>query len=283
MKKMTRLFFVLWSLLLAACAQASLTAANLPTHFDHTDVKRDIAFGPDAWQKMDIYLPEDKRGKHDVIVFYYGGRWESGSKDQYRFVGATLAKQGYVVAIPDYRKYPQVKFPVFVEDAALSLSWVADNIAAYGGDASRIHVVGHSAGAHIGSLLATDASYLRAQGKDRHVIRDFVGLAGPYAFTPDVPDLQAMFGPPANYPNMMASNFVDGHQPPMLLMWGTDDKAVGRMNLDRMVAAIQAKGGIVETKFYRGVDHGGILRGLSWAADDKAPVLIDMANFFKSH
>ena len=156
----------------------------------------------------------------DVVVFFYGGRWTYGAKEDYRFVAATFVKEGFVVVIPDYRKYPQVRFPVFVEDGAKALAWVSDHIVEWHGNPARIHVVGHSAGAHIGTLLTADARYLAEEGKDRSLtIHDFAGLAGPYAFTPDEPDLEDMFGPPQNYPIMQVTTFIDDTTTDTAALW----------------------------------------------------------------
>jgi acetyl esterase/lipase len=219
----------------------------------------------------------------DVIVFLYGGRWTVGEKHDYRFVGSTFADKNFVVVIPDYRKYPQVRFPVFVDDAAKALAWVSDHIADYHGNPTRIHVMGHSAGAHIGALLAADARYLAAEGKDRsQVIHDFAGLAGPYAFTPDEPDLEDMFGPPSRYPSMQVPTFIDGHQPPMLLLYGDKDTSVKYRNLERVEQRIKEQGGCVRSTIYPGVGHTGILGALSWINLQGAPVVQDIQTFFAS-
>ena len=185
------------------------------------------------------------------------------------------------MVIPDYRKYPQVKFPVFVEDSAKAVAWTKANIVAYGGDASRLFLLGHSAGAHIASLLVTDAHYLQAVGMKSAELRAFAGLAGPYAFTPDEKDLKDMFGPPENYPNMQAPTFVSGNEPPMLLLWGDADDAVGRFNLEKLQSAIQAKHGNVQSKIYPGIGHVEIVGAFSRIWRDKAPVLEDVDAFFK--
>ncbi|MDB5491639.1 MAG: esterase/lipase/thioesterase family protein [Micavibrio sp.] len=281
MKKIIHILSLFCAFLATACTQMGLGVVNLPTHFNDITVSKDIAFGPEPWQKMDIYTPPGGGEKRlPVIVFYYGGRWESGSKDDYRFVGSALASKNYIVVIPDYRKYPQVKFPAFVQDAARSLAWVDTHIGEYGGDHRAIHVSGHSAGAHIASLLTVDPRYLKAEGKDRSkVIRDFVGLAGPYDFVPDEKDLQDMFGPPSQYSQMQATTFIDGRQPPMLLLWGDRDQYVGKINMDHMTAAIGKKGGRVETHIYPGIDHIRLIANLSWIGPADNPVLSDWMSF----
>jgi acetyl esterase/lipase len=271
-------------LLLAAtaCTRVALTAVNLPTYFDATKISQNISYGSEDWQKLDIYKPSDDKPMRGVIVFLYGGRWTFGSKNDYRFVGTAFADQGYVVVIPDYSKYPAVKFPAFVQDGARALAWVSDNIQSYGGDPQRIYLMGHSAGAHIGALLTADPHYLAAEGKSRsQLIKGFIGLAGPYAFTPDAPDLIAMFGPPSRYLNMQVPTFIDGKQPPMLLLYGDADKDVGRYNLDRLVTRIHEKGGCVQQIIYPGVTHTGLVGAISWLGSD-APVVTDTTHFIES-
>lgn len=280
-----RLFTIgLTSLLLAACADVGVFMANLPSQFGHGKLSENVSYGTEKNQALDIYQPKGKADKpRDVVVFFYGGSWQTGSKSDYRFVARAFVEKGYVVVIPDYRKYPDIKFPVFVQDGAKALAWVSDNIQTYGGDQNRIHLMGHSAGAHIAALLATDASYLAAENKKlRETIHDFTGLAGPYEFTPEEEDLKAIFGPPANYPNMQPAKFVDGNQPPMLLLYGGKDDIVGRFNLDRMVANIEKQGGCVESKIYPSLDHVWIVGALSWLGEGKAPVLADIDTFLKN-
>lgn len=284
--KAFRTFFACTALLLTtACTQIGIIAANLPTHFDGSVQKTtDITFSTAPALSLDIYRPAHSAGTPlPVIVFFYGGRWTFGDRAQYAFAGNALAQRGYVVVVPDYRKYPDVKFPSFAQDAGNAVAWTYDHIADYGGDPARLYVAGHSAGAHLGALVASDPHYLAQYGKKRGIVRAFAGLAGPYAFIPEEPDLKDMFGPPENYARMQAPNFVDGAQPPMLLLWGSDDTAVGRFNMDRMAARIHEKGGVVEAKIYPGISHAWIVGALSWLGQRKAPVLDDIDTFFRKH
>lgn len=280
MSARTRLIALACTLLLSGCTAIGTQLANLPARFDGITVKHDIEFDATTAQTLDIYLPPDTHKEHDVIVFFYGGRWSSGSKDDYAFVGSAFAKAGYVVAIADYRKYPDVRFPAFAQDAASAISWVADNIETYGGNAKRIFVSGHSSGAHIAALVAADPTYLAAYNKPQDTIKAFAGMAGPYAFIPEEGDLKDMFGPPENYPRMQAPTFIDGQQPPMLLLWGQEDTIVGRFNLEKLQAAIDDEGGCVRTRIYKDVDHIWIVGALSWLGQHKAPVLDDITSFF---
>lgn len=271
-------------LTMSGCTRTALVAANLPTHFDATVVVKDQVYGPDPAQKLDLYIPADNTKKpFEVVVFFYGGRWTYGAKKDYRFVGSTFANRGFLAVIPDYRKYPQVRFPAFMEDGAKALSWVYDHIAESHGNPTRIHVVGHSAGAHIGALVTADPRYLADEGKDRSiVIHDFAGLAGPYAFTPDEPDLEDMFGPPQNYPNMQITTFIDGTQPPMLLLYGNKDTAVKPANLEKLEQRIKQRGGCVRSQIYSDANHTDLVGALTWWNLKALPVVDHIVRFFLS-
>lgn len=277
-----RILLLSFPLAISACTQAAFTAANLPTHLAEMTVEHDRAYGSEPLQKLDVYIPANTREKQlDVVVFFYGGRWTYGAKEDYRFVAATFVKEGFIVVIPDYRKYPQVRFPVFAEDGAKALAWVFDHISESHGNPTRIHVVGHSAGAHIGALLAADPHYLADEGKDRSLtIHDFAGLAGPYAFTPDEPDLEDMFGPPQNYPNMQVTTFIDGTQPPMLLLYGNKDTAVKLANLEKLEQRIKQRGGCIRAHIYPDADHTDLIGALSWWNRQRVPVVEDITTFF---
>jgi acetyl esterase/lipase len=278
----SRILLLAHLLLMSACTQAAFTAANLPTHLVEMAVEHDRAYGSELLQKLDVYIPANTMEKQlDVLVFFYGGRWTYGAKEDYRFVAATFVKEGFIVVIPDYRKYPQVRFPAFVEDGAKAVGWVIDHIAELHGNPARIHVVGHSAGAQIGALLAADPHYLADVGKDRSLtVHDFAGLAGPYAFTPDEPDLEDIFGPPQNYPNMQVTTFIDGTQPPMLLLYGNKDTAVKLANLERLEQRIKQRGGCVRSRIYPNADHTDLIEALSWWNRQRVPVAEDITKFF---
>jgi acetyl esterase/lipase len=273
----------LTSAFLTACTDGAFLLANLPAAFSGGSVTRDLAYGDGASKKLDLYSP--KRANQDpfpVIVFLYGGRWTTGRKAQYAFAASALAQEGFIVAVPDYRKYPDVRFPAFAEDGAEAVAWVHDHIKSYGGDRAQIFLAGHSAGAHIGALIAADPKYLRAYNKNRSIITAFAGLAGPYDFVPESEDLKDMFGPPERYDQMQATTFIDGGQPPMLLLHGQKDDTVRLYNLEKLAGAIKARGGYVETRIYPEVDHLQIVGALTVFWRYKAPVKDDLVRFFRA-
>lgn len=279
-----RMFAVSVLLILTACTSAGCSLLNIPAALKGGYSVQEVSYGDGPSDKLDIYVPDGGRsaGK-EVIVFFHGGRWQSGTKEQYRFVGTALAQRGFVAVIPDFRKYPDVRFPVFVEDGAKALAWVDDHIEEYGGRHDRIHLTGHSSGAHMAALLTVDTHYLAAEGKEtRLVITDFAGLAGPYDFTPEASDLTDMFGPPERYAQMQATTFIEGNEPPMLLLYGEEDGTVKPYNHERLAARIRDSGGRVEVMTYPSLGHIGIIGTFSgWGPESS--VIDDMTNFFRTN
>ena len=108
--------------LLAACSPAALFDLTVPRAGYH--VERNLAYGPDARQKLDLYVPDRLAAPAPVLLFFYGGSWKSGSKSLYRAFGQAFASQGMIVAIADYRLYPLVRYPAFLEDGALAFAWL---------------------------------------------------------------------------------------------------------------------------------------------------------------
>ena len=117
-----------------------------------------------------------------MVVFFYGGSWNSGSRDDYGFVGEALASRGIVVVIADYRLYPQVRYPAFLQDNAHAVAWTYQHIAEHGGDPHQLYVMGHSSGAYNASMLALDPRWLKAVNLSPTMLKGWIGLAGPYDF-----------------------------------------------------------------------------------------------------
>lgn len=185
------------ALTLAAMALAfdPLTTFNalMPKDRASARVAEGVAFGAGPRLKLDVYAPRAASQRpRPVIVFLYGGAWNSGHRQGYAFAGRALAAQGFVVVIPDHRLVPEVRYPDFLRDCAEAVRWARREAGRYGGDGGRIVLVGHSAGAYNAAMLALDPGLL---GADRAAIRGFVGLAGPYDFLPlDDPATIAAFG-----------------------------------------------------------------------------------------
>ncbi len=249
----------------------------------------DIAYGVHPRQTLDIYRPApagvaDSTQRSDasgdgakpVVVFFYGGSWKSGDRAAYRFVGQVLADWGYIAVIPDYRLYPEVRHPDFVQDAAGAVAWTLNRIAEYGGDPARVTVMGHSAGAHLATLVALDSRYL---GADRLRLARVIGLSGPYDFrlTGDLPDvLNAAAAARGEVPSPLPVDHVpamldsqDG--PEFHLIHGTDDTTVAARNSITLHQRITAAGGRATLTLVPDLGHALMVGALSPGLDFLAP------------
>ncbi|MET0379275.1 MAG: alpha/beta hydrolase [Spongiibacteraceae bacterium] len=267
---------------LSACTQLSLVAVNVPALFGDYRRTTDIAYGELPAQRLDVYIPPAADAR-PVVIFLHGGGWDSGDKNQYRFVGATLAEQNWIGVTINYRLYPAVKFPGFVDDAALAVQYVREHAREWGGDPQQIYLLAHSAGAHIAMTLALDPEFLRARGGDGSWLRGVIGLAGPYDFIPFSYDyMHDLFGPETAYPRSQPVNFARGDAPPLLLLHGLGDTSVLPRNTINLVKAMQQVGGNVEAHYYKGINHTDIIAALSVPARGRAPVLADIKTFIES-
>lgn len=250
----------------------------------------DVPYGPHPRQNLDVYRPRPGRksagggGGAGVVIFFYGGYWNSGSKHDYQFVADALTSRGFVAVIPDYRLYPDVTFPAFVEDGARAVRWVHDHAERIGGSPQRVYIMGHSAGAHIAALLTLDERYLADVGLGPDAIRATAALSGPYDFTPG-PETRAIFGMRSDdetpRPEINPIHFADGGgSAPMLLIHGLRDDIVEPANAIRLARRIRVAGGRVRTITYRKRGHVGVALALASPFRWLAPVLDDVATFF---
>ncbi|MBV8971803.1 MAG: alpha/beta hydrolase [Sphingomonadaceae bacterium] len=269
---------------LAGCSRlGALNGLNAVTPGDGGVVRRvdGAAYGADPRQRLDVYALAGATGRLPVVVFFYGGGWDSGYRGGYAFVARALAARGFVVVVPDYRLVPQVRFPAFVEDAAAAVRWTADHIAEWGGDPARIAVAGHSAGAHIALLLTLDRHYLAPAGA-AGAIKAAVGLAGPYDFLPlDQPQAIAAFGQARDLSATQPIHFVRADAPPVLLLTGDADDVVRPRNTTALADALRKAGAPVEVAMYERLGHIGILLALSKPFRGKADVLATMTGFLQ--
>jgi acetyl esterase/lipase len=254
---------------LGGCSPAALLNATVPR--SGYTLQPDIAYGADPRQKLDLYLPDTPRADGNAVIFFYGGSWDSGRKSDYLFVAQALTANGYTVIIPDYRLYPQVRFPAFVEDGAQAVRWASDRTGS-----GKLFVMGHSAGAHIALLLMTNTPYLQAAGVDRMALPGVVGLSGPYDFLPlKSAKLIDIFGS-ANDPNMEAITFAKAPLPPALLIHGTADDTVYPRNSERLAAAWRKAGAPVELKLYPDVGHIDVVASFAELLQRRAATRTDV-------
>jgi acetyl esterase/lipase len=238
-------------------------------------VVRDLAYGGAPRRRLDIYSPRGGAAGRPVLVFFYGGNWDSGEKHDYAFAGRAFAALGYVTVLPDYTHAHERPYPAFVEDAAAALAWVRENVADHGGDAGRIAVAGHSAGAYLAVTLALDGRWGATEA-----IRAAVGLAGPYEFLPfDSPVTKRTFGHVEDLPATQPVNHVRADAPPMLLATGDADTTVYPRHSEALATRLREAGARAELIPYPGLAHTGPIKAIARPFRSHAPVLRDIAAF----
>lgn len=239
-----------------------------------------VSYGPAPRQQLDIYLPLAAGRERPVVLFFYGGSWQSGRRQDYRFVGQALSARGLVTVIPDYRLYPEVRFPDFIADGAAALAWVKAHIDALGGNPAQLFVMGHSAGAYIAAMLALDAKYLGQVGLVPQELGGFIGLAGPYDFLPlHQRQLIDIFGGRDGIPETQPINFVTAAAPAALLLHGATDRIVAPENTRKLAARWRQAGRPVQEIIYPHYKHLTILLYLASFLQEGEPVIRDVTAF----
>ncbi len=250
-----------------------------------------ISYGTGSRRVLDVYKPlrSSKRNpagyaaaeKAPIVLFLYGGSWQQGDRGQYRFVGTSLAKRGLTVVIPDYRLYPSVRFPKFMDDAADAYRWVWVNLAIQKtGPPRPIIVMGHSAGANMAALLTLDTSYLAKRNPGMAKPAALIGLAGPYAFDPTTTaSVKDVFHGLKNSDEARPIAFVKEGAPPTLLLHGTGDETVKLTNMRDFAKALETAGDQVEQHELDGIGHMGLLTAIAKPLRWRAPVLDIVTSF----
>ncbi len=260
--KFSRYLVAIMACLSSACSPVKVLNSLVPEN--GYELVSAIAYGVDSRQKLDIYLPKNSKTSNapnldtlkKVIIFYYGGNWDSGERADYKFAAEALVSQGYIVVVPDYRVYPEVLFPALMADPASAAKWVKTNIKKYNGDADKVFLAGHSAGAHIAVMMAVNAEYLATESLKPIDFAGVIGLAGPYDFLPLTSDrLKKIFGPEAERWKSQPINFVDGKNPPLLLAVGMKDGTVWPHNSINLAKKIKDNNGQVEVIEFANYGH----------------------------
>ncbi len=240
-------------------------------------VAEGLSFGTHPRLKLDIWAPRAKGTTPlPVIVFFYGGGWHWGERDQYGFAARSLAAQGFVVVVPDYRLVPEAHFPDFASDSAAAVRWTQAQIAQHGGDPARIAVMGHSAGAYNALMVALDPQWLGTPSP----IKAVVSLSGPTDFYPFTTDsARNAMGRAPDPQATQPVNFARAAAPPLLLIHGTADTTVRIRNARNLKAAMDkasARATVIELD---GVEHNLPVMALSALFKNRIPVLEESVNF----
>lgn len=276
-------------LLIAIALLLSLSACSPPikilnalTPSGNFVATQNLAYGEGARQTLDVYVPKAKQQKPlPVVVFFYGGAWNGGDKQDYLFMAQAMASRGVIAVVPDYRLYPQVRYPDFLRDCAHAVAWTRREIERYGGDPDRIFVMGHSAGAYNAAMLALDPRWLRAEGMEPGMLKGWIGLAGPYEFLPiKLPAVRPVFFHPDYPPGSQPIAYASNASPPAFLGTAIEDSTVDPVrNSQQMAGKLRSEGVAVTEKRYERVDHVTLISTFAWPLRWLAPVLDDVVTF----
>jgi len=270
-----------------AQALSALSIVNGITSNGGVGVSKNILYGNEPLQDLDMYYPKPlaqamKTQKsisdsYPMVVFVHGGSWESGSKEEYAFVGQSLAQAGYITAVINYRKAPEHVYPDYVKDTAKAIAWSYNNAASFHADPQRLAVVGHSAGAFNAVAAISNEDFLAPYGISPKDIRAVVGIAGPYSYDFRKFSSATAFAADATPDQVMPDRHIKGPQPPYLLLTAEDDKIVYEQNTIKMTQALKNYGAVVENGEIEGASHatsiGAMAPPLRWVNDVRAQVL----------
>jgi acetyl esterase/lipase len=211
-------------------------------------VVRDIPYDAKdatAKNKLDLYLPEGRTGV-PVIVSLYGGALTQGDKGEQAFVGQRFASAGIATAVVNYRLSPVVAHPVHVQDTAAAFAWVKRHIREHGGNADQVFVIGHSAGAYLAALLATDERYLAAHRLSLKDIRGVVPVSAFYwverpGVAPDR-DKRVWGTDEKVWVDASPAHHLHARVPPILVLYADGDEAWRRDQNTQAVQALRTAG-----------------------------------------
>jgi acetyl esterase/lipase len=270
--------------LLQACSPLRLINATVPSDTHRRLV--DQAYGAQPRQQSDVYLPAVAPTGAPMVVFFYGGSWQNGRREDYRFVGEALASRGVVTVVADYRLSPEVRYPAFLEDSALALHWALQQAPGWGVAPGRVHLMGHSAGAYNAAMLALDPRWLRVHGRSPSALAGWIGLAGPYDF---LPILARGVRQAFDWPNTPADSqpLFHARQAPVsaqpsraLLLAAREDRLVDpQRNTVALASALRQRGLDVRSELLDGVGHATLIGVLAPPLRERAPVLDRVVSF----
>jgi len=266
-------------MLISNCRQVISSVMSAPSYIGPYERQAGLAYGALPRQTLDVYVPRGAINR-PVVVFWHGGSWQRGSKEEVRFVGAALAGAGYLAILPDYRLYPEARFPQFIDDGALAVKWAREHARERGGDPEAIFVMGHSAGGHLAATLALDERYLSKVGGGVSWIQGWIGLSAPYELRWHLPRSLSILGAHAAVAWRPIA-LVSDRGPPALLVHGLEDEVVHPQEAVDIHERLREFGVPVECRIYADVGHAGTVMTMSLPVQPKSGTLAHIQDFIE--
>lgn len=200
----------------SCCAAEQQFVENVP-YYDTTTIQSDAYIKERAL--LDVYCPESQN-KLPTVVWFHGGGLSGGEK----YIPQALKNKAVCVVAANYRLYPKVKSPVYIEDAAAAVAWVFNNIEQYGGDPKSIFVSGHSAGGYLASMIGLDKSWLATFNVNADDIAGLIPFSGHAITHFTVRKERGIAGEQPIIDNLAPLFHVRTDAPPLLLITGDRNK-----------------------------------------------------------
>ncbi len=258
---------------IVACAPVTVLNGITPSStFDKT---KNVSFGEGERDVLDVYRAEKPKAESPVLVFVHGGSWDSGKKETYKFLAEGFTRSGYDIVVPNYRLYPEAKFPNFIEDNANAVAHTAGLF-----PDRPIVLMGHSAGAYNVLMLGLRSEYLDTAGVARcDKVAGIVALAAPTGIVPLKSERLIEIFPDRFTGQDAALNNVTGPTPALFLGHGESDTTVYPKNSEALAEKVVARGGKAVVEVYPEQSHVDVVKVLSRHFDDDTTLKSDIVAF----
>jgi acetyl esterase/lipase len=275
---MTHIKYVL--MLLAFLTQVSALSAKVKVekNINYTDQN-------DERRQLNVYYQKDISKLKDVIIFIHGGSWSTGKKDTYWWLGRNMAHKGVVTVTINYGLAPQNQYVQMGYDCARAVQWVQSHIAAYGGDAQRIFLMGHSAGGQLAELINADPQYFKRAGIKNPVkgliLDDPFGLdMKDYMSSSEKDDnyvnfLRTFSNDPLNWENGSPMHYVKNIRNPHLIFYGAKTYPAIQIQSARLNKLLQQEKVATELHVVKGKKHVGMIAQMIFGSNQLYDFILD--------
>lgn len=253
-----QIIFFLMAIVASTSGQVVAQNATHPTSQRDIPYRSDQQAGHDDYAaercKLDIYVPDNVDGA-PTVVWFHGGGLRSGRKQ----IPQRLKGQGMIIVAPNYRMFPKVKSPVYIEDAAAAVAWVFKNIETFGGDPELVYVSGHSAGGYLASMIGLDKQWLAAHAIDANLIAGLIPFSGHTITHFTVREERGIAGEQPVIDAMAPLFHVRADAPPLVLITGDRElELLGRYEENAYMMRMMKVAGHEATYLYelQGYGHG---------------------------